>query len=344
MTAKFTRRDFLKLSGAGLLGALTAGLRLDTAAAADFSGMQGRVIPDTVRVYDEPTEKSKLINVYWMDMVKPITGTALSENLDDHNRVWYRYNDEGYVYSGKIQPVRTELQKAAAGIRSGGMLAEISVPYTDAHSQADFASKVTYRLYYETTHWVDNIAKDANGDYWYSIWDDKLKQLYFAPAAHMRLLPDPELDPISPGLDPRLKLLEVNLTEQVLIAYETGKPVFMARCATGKADFSIFFSTPPGWYTTDRKRPTRHMASSDPASAEGFDLPGIPWVSYFTESGISFHGTYWHNDYGRPRSHGCINLTPQAAKWVYLWTHPIVRAEEQQAFKEKQGTNVHIVE
>ncbi|MCK7483271.1 MAG: L,D-transpeptidase [Candidatus Moduliflexus flocculans] len=56
----------------------------------------------------------------------------------------------------------------------------------------------------------------------------------------------------------------------------------------------------------------------------GFDLPGVPWVIYIKENGIALHGTYWHNDYGRPRSHGCINLTPQAAKWLYRWTTPAV--------------------
>ncbi len=69
------------------------------------------------------------------------------------------------------------------------------------------------------------------------------------------------------------------------------------------------------------------MATGDIAS-NGFDLPGVPWVLYITKSGISFHGTYWHNDYGRPHSHGCINMTPQAAKWLYRWTIPMVPPEK----------------
>ena len=61
-----------------------------------------------------------------------------------------------------------------------------------------------------------------------------------------------------------------------------------------------------------------------------------------TESGISFHGTYWHNDFGRPRSHGCINLTAQAAKWLYRWTMPAVHASEQFVYEDR-GTKVEIV-
>jgi lipoprotein-anchoring transpeptidase ErfK/SrfK len=84
------------------------------------------------------------------------------------------------------------------------------------------------------------------------------------------------------------------------------------------------------------------MAAGDIASS-GFDLPGVPWVLYITKSGISLHGTYWHNDYGRPRSHGCINLTPQASKWLFRWTTPSVKAGKQFAY-EDFGTAVHIFE
>jgi hypothetical protein len=66
----------------------------------------------------------------------------------------------------------------------------------------------------------------------------------------------------------------------------------------------------------------RHMAGDDMAADDFFDLPGVPWVSYFHWWGVSIHGTYWHNDYGRPRSHGCVNLRPEDAKWVFRWTTP----------------------
>jgi lipoprotein-anchoring transpeptidase ErfK/SrfK len=344
MTAKLTRRDFLKLSGAGLMGAFISGLRFNSATAQGMSiGQQGRIITDTLSVYDEPSDKAKLVNVYWKDIVKPITATAIDPDETQHNRVWYKFNDEGYVYSGKVQPVRTVLNKPVSTIRATGNLAEVTVPYTDAHEQPVIDSDVSYRLYYDTVYWITGVEQDAKGRAWYRIYDDKYKFDHFALGEHLRIIPDAELAPISPELDPRLKLLEVRLDEQLLVAYEMGKPVFASRTATGKADYSIFFTTPIGWHVTNHKRPTRHMASSDPASAEGFDLPGIPWVSYFTESGISFHGTYWHNDFGTPRSHGCVNLTPQAAKWVYLWTLPSVPATKDYAI-EDTGTSVHVVE
>ena len=43
-------------------------------------------------------------------------------------------------------------------------------------------------------------------------------------------------------------------------------------------------------------------------------------VSDFTDNGVAFHGAYWHNDFGTPRSHGCVNLPVSFAKWLYDWT------------------------
>jgi lipoprotein-anchoring transpeptidase ErfK/SrfK len=67
----------------------------------------------------------------------------------------------------------------------------------------------------------------------------------------------------------------------------------------------------------------------------------VPWVSYFTSNGVAFHGTYWHNAFGVPHSHGCINMTPQAAKWVYRWTTPFV-PPDQYYYGDGTGTRVMI--
>jgi hypothetical protein len=60
-----------------------------------------------------------------------------------------------------------------------------------------------------------------------------------------------------------------------------------------------------------------------------YDLPGIAFPTYFTESGVAIHGTYWHNDYGLRRSHGCINVPCEAARFIYRWTHPIGGYEDE---------------
>ena len=74
-----------------------------------------------------------------------------------------------------------------------------------------------------------------------------------------------------------------------------------------------------------------------------FDLPGVPWVCYIAWTGVSLHGTYWHNNYGTPHSYGCINLNPKAAKWLYRWTAPYVPFDEDYVETEN-GTPVIVVE
>ena len=75
--------------------------------------------------------------------------------------------------------------------------------------------------------------------------------------------------------------------------------------------------------------PSRHMGDGRiTADLEAYELPGVPWVSFFTPTGVAFHGTYWHNDFGRPKSHGCINMRTEEARWLYRWTLPMVAPEE----------------
>ena len=322
----FSRRDFLKLSGYSLMGLCLPAFASYLPPQDEFTNLQGRIIDRLVWAHDEPHTNSKRSKLYWHDLVVPITNTTLSDDESAYNRVWYQLEDGGYAYSGGIQPVRTILNQPAE-IPTRGALGEVSVPYADAYSEADPSSDFIYRLYYETVHWVMSAVDSSDGSLWYQLLDDKYDQRYYVPARHIRIVPPEELAPLSPDVPAEAKRLEVRLDEQLLLAYEHERTVFAARVSTGGKRLSGTYTTPVGNFITYHKRPTRHMAAGDIAS-NGFDFPGVPWVLYITESGISFHGTYWHNDYGTPRSHGCINMTPQAAKWLYRWTMPTVPPEK----------------
>lgn len=322
-----SRRDFMKLGGISLMGMILPDASLLFPLRDEFDNLRGRVIDRTIWMYDAPDFKAKRLRLYWHDLILPITNTTISEDETAHNRVWYQVGDGGYVYSGSIQPVRTFLNRPQA-IPARGALGEISVPFTEARLEPDPAAELVYRIYYESVHWVQSSVQGADGSTWYSLLDDKNHTSYFVPAEHVRLMTADELGPLSSDVPSRHKLLEVRLADQLLMAYENGQMVFAARVSTGGKRLSGRYTTPTGNFITYHKRPTRHMAAGDIASS-GFDLPGVPWVVYITESGISFHGTYWHNDYGRPRSHGCINMTPQAAKWLFRWTTPTVPPDKE---------------
>jgi lipoprotein-anchoring transpeptidase ErfK/SrfK len=68
--------------------------------------------------------------------------------------------------------------------------------------------------------------------------------------------------------------------------------------------------------------PSKHMGDGNLA-ADGYDLPGVPWTQFFHETGVALHGTYWHNNFGIPMSHGCVNMDTEQAKWLFRWTTPV---------------------
>ena len=339
----FSRRDFLKISGLGLIGFFLPFPRDSFELMTNFlaSNQQGRVTDASINIYEKPSLESKITGFSWRDIVLPITGISVSEQPDAYNRVWYQVNGNGFVYSGSIQPVKTVLNTPVQVLQRKIVLAEVTVPFTDARAFPKSSAKVMYRFYYETTHWVEQVVFDEENEPWYRVSDEKFERHQFVPARHLRLVPDEELTLLSPQIPPDQKRIEVQLSKQLVIAFEADKPVFMTRAATGGSFNRGIFATPQGRHMTFHKRPSAHMAAGNLA-ANGFDLPGVPWVSYITESGVAFHGTYWHNDFGRPRSHGCINIPSQAARWIYRWTEPVVPPELTYQFLD-YGTRVDVI-
>lgn len=323
------------------LAAQKAGLLAATGFQDWLPYLQGRVTDPYIEVLSEPDFKANVIRLLWKDTIFPITDVVYHYETESHNKVWYQTHG-GFVHSGAVQPVNTMLNEPVTEIPPEGKLAEVTVPYTDSYWAASKNQPVAYRLYYQTTHWVIQHQIDPQGEAWYTLIEDKWDLRYFVPARHLRLISDQELSQLSPDVPNPLKQLVVYLNQQILMAYENQTPVFVTRVATGGKFRDGDFSTQPGRYITFHKRPSRHMAAGNLA-AGGYDLPGVPWISYFTESGISFHGTYWHNNFGRPRSHGCINLSPLAAKWVYRWTLPFVPSNVHMVYKD-YGTTIQIVE
>lgn len=342
-----SRRDFLKYTGKAFLslwmmpildrGWLPNKVQPNDGLTLEF----GRVIPSALNVYNKPSKEAELVKTIWNDDVLPISGATIGDEEPAYNRIWYELEGIGFVHSGQIQPVEIKKNPVAESIPDAGVLISVTVPYTDAIWHPKSPHLIMYRLYYGTVFWVTERHQDKNGKIWYKIPDDKWDIHYYVDAEHVHIITKEETAPLSPRVAHENKRIDVMLEEQAIVAYEYDRPVYLARTATGARFIDGDFRTSPGHYITNRKRPSRHMAAGDPAAPNSYDLPGIPWVCYITESGVSFHGTYWHNDYGKPRSHGCINLTPDDARWIFRWTQPEV-PYHQEIRNAKYGTYVHI--
>jgi hypothetical protein len=335
----FSRRDFLKLSAAGFLGAWLAELGIDRALAA--SPAEGRMTLSGIGLYKEPAFKAGRVHVFGRDEVVKISGVVSGDPGNPYNDQWYQLNGEGYTYSGWVQPVESNYQKPDFDIPSEGKLGEITVPYSVTRLVPAFWGKTGYRIYFGTTHWVIGVTVNRyEKGIWYEIYDSHLDKSFFVQSTDMRLVPDEELTLLSPDVPDQRKHIYVDTATQSVTAFEDDKAVLVARCSSGGSGTK----TPLGKYQTFHKGPTIHMTNDGEAGAgHGYDLPGVPWVSFFTGTGDSFHGTYWHNDYGKPRSHGCVNLTPADAKFIYRWTQPLVPVDTQYLYKPGEGTHVEIV-
>ena len=121
------------------------------------------------------------------------------------------------------------------------------------------------------------------------------------------------------GRDPAPKTqkrIVVDRTQQMLYAYD-GDVLFMQQPVSTGLELT---PTPRGMFTVYRKTPSRYMQGPLPdVSDQYYDLPGVPWNMYFTSEGGAIHGAYWHNNFGQPWSHGCVNLPPEKAKELYEW-------------------------
>jgi LysM repeat protein len=109
------------------------------------------------------------------------------------------------------------------------------------------------------------------------------------------------------------KWIELDLSTQMLVAYEGQTPVFSARMSSGRSRFP----TVTGSYRIYLKYKTQRMRGFQ-GTAEAYDIPNVPNVMYFY-SGYAIHGVWWHTNFGTPASHGCINLSQANAKWMYDW-------------------------
>ena len=100
----------------------------------------------------------------------------------------------------------------------------------------------------------------------------------------------------------------MNLSTQRLYAHENGQTLLAAVVSTGLPRTP----TVTGRFRIQTKYGAVHM------SGPGYSLPNVPYTMFFYR-GYAIHGTYWHSNFGRRMSHGCVNLPTSEAQWLYSW-------------------------
>ena len=291
-------------------------------------GLIGRIAANkkTISVYKTPDYESdvvretvfdELIHLYYEVFVKTEKSDAL----------WYRVWG-GYLPGKYVQRTKYKINLPIDDIDVCGRLAEITVPYTDAHSHNEYLGwDKKYRLYYGTNHWITGLKTGPDGNTWYELTSELSSTLkYYVRREHLRKLQDTEFSPTRTHIPPEEKLVKVSLKDQTLTAYEGQNVVMQTEISSGLGYEEVdpndpnATATPSGTFHVTSKYPSKHMGSViGTGFADSSVLPGVPWAIFFIfETGVAFHGTYWH----KKMSHGCVNMRNRDAKWLFRWVTP----------------------
>ncbi|NLE43359.1 MAG: L,D-transpeptidase [Chloroflexi bacterium] len=312
------RRDFIRYAGANIAGAFLPRVHPPEAYRRQLSlpAPLGRIATwwrQAVRA--EPDPKASVVAYKSRDEIIPIYAALEAVPPWPTNPVWFE-TEGGYIHSGYVQPVADMPSgEVVQSVETPGFWAEVCVPVAPAYTQPG-SSYATKKLYYGTVYRVIGALADDAGAWWYRLQEG----ITYTPgpyvlASSLRRIPPEDLTPISPERTD--KWIEIMIDLQLLNCREGDDVVYTTRIASGLPATA----TPRGQHKTLLKRHAQRMIGG--SGDDYYDLPGVAFPTYFTWSGVAIHGTYWHNDYGRRHSHGCVNVTNDAARWIFRWAHPI---------------------
>jgi len=353
-----SRRSFLKNSIMGITGILSRpwiewlGFYSDWP---DAEKLGRNCTGGMINVREKPTADSTSLGMIYEDTVvvwlREVVGQAPGGLV---SRRWVE-TPNGYLYAPSVQPVYnrpnqplTSLPQSSLG---KGMWAEVTVPYVDIFldnppARSPWVQAVPRpRLYYSQVMWIDDIRTNSQGQALYRVNEQKgsYGDIFWAASEAFRPIETEEIAPIHP--DAQDKKITVDLDHQTLSCFEGDNEVYFCRISSG-AKFNSQgeqvdkWATPPGTHLPWRKVIATHMSGG--STGAGWDTPGIAWTMIFDPDGAAIHSTFWHNDFGTPRSHGCINASPEDAKWIFRWTQPQVSIDP--GFIDVTGPGMTVVD
>jgi hypothetical protein len=321
----------------------------------------GRITVGKMDLKARPDENSQTVGALYEDAVIPWLREAVGPHPGRINQRWVETPD-GYVWGGFVQPVFNKPNVPATDLSQhpnlgAGMWAEVTVPYADLildnpparapWLEYQLSINLPPRFYYGQIVWVDQIRTDENGQAWYRL-NEKYGSgdIFWGQAEAFRSLTPEMIAPISPEVED--KRIEVNIWYQTLSCFEGDREVYFARISSG-ALFDALGNRVDAWSTPIGESPIWRKGISLPLSggsaSAGWSLPAVGWVSLFVGTGVAIHSTFWHNNYGEPSSRGCVNVSPEDAKWIFRWSSPIIPYDPGDVTVEwPGGTKVNVVE
>jgi hypothetical protein len=135
-------------------------------------------------------------------------------------------------------------------------------------------------------------------------------------AADVRVFP---AAPPPPHLYKGERWIDVDLDTQILVAYEGKLPVYATMISSGSREHPTETGIYRMWLK-ESESDMKGLGGEDP-----YSVATVPWTQFYSpENGLALHTAYWHDGFGTPRSHGCLNMAPRDARWLYFWSDPQV--------------------
>jgi len=170
---------------------------------------------------------------------------------------------------------------------------------------------------------IDKLVTGDDKSVWYKVifdewlrYPERVPTEWYVASENVRMFENGGIEDLEEQSATTTKYILVDRSDQKLYAYEDDQ-IFMSETISTGIELT---PTPRGTFTIYRKTPTRYMQGPLPGiSSKYYDLPGVPWNLYFTKQGGVIHGTYWHNQFGRKWSNGCVNVPTDQAEKLYIW-------------------------
>ena len=231
------------------------------------------------------------------------------QRVDKDNRIFYQLTSGYWIDAGEASAAcciqRGRFQGLSFKETPRNSFGWILEP-TESRSGPAYSDAMTGKKYYTENVVQIYSVKDADNTTWYMIGiNEWIERRYIRPVDINTAPPDG----VTNG-----RWIEVNLYNQTLSVYDNDQLVFATLIASGMAPFY----TRPGLFQIQTKKLTENMTTSD--LSDYYYLEDVPWTMYFDEA-RALHGAYWRTLFGYPQSHGCVNLSPGDAHWLFDWAH-----------------------
>jgi hypothetical protein len=246
-------------------------------------------------------------------LLPPDSWVSIDEEVDHAGALWYRIDKEGYVLASDVT--------GGAPSFYHGLVVEEPTAYPigfvvaeglNVRGRPGIASDnpPVAGLWRYDTFQVQESVQEA-GVTWHRIGEGQYVHGDYVRVVYPVTRPS--------DIAPEEKWIAVDLAQQVLSAYEGDRMVFATLVSTGRPPFY----TPTGLTRIWIKLRAGRMQGGQVEKGDYYYLQDVPWIMYFNRD-VGLHGAYWHDRFGSPTSHGCVNLSPRDAKWLYEWTTPML--------------------